>query len=134
MRKIVSFLILVTLLLAGSCKRAEQNANKPFLGKWTLILWNNEQKEGALVFTDSLLYFNIGYQTEVSKYSISKDTFRAQRVGGNMSFLSINDYWMVRQIDSVFLKLISSRGNVVTAYREKKFWNIKDNDTIALQL
>ena len=134
MKKLTGFLIFTMLILAGACGRSDENSNKPFLGKWTLILWNNEEREGTLVFTDSLLYFNMNYQTEISKYTLSKDTFRAQRVGGNMSYLSVNDYWMVRQIDSVFLKLISSRGNVVTAYRERKFWNIKDGDSTVIEL
>lgn len=135
MKSIVFFFFVFCVLLLGSCRGTDKNLNEPFLGKWTLILWNNQEQKGTLVFTDSLLYFDMNHQMEVSKYKIVKDTFRAVRVGGNMSYLSVNDYWMVRQIDSVFFKLISSRGNVVTAYKEKKFWGIKDKpDTLSISL
>lgn len=132
MGKLLAFVALVFILLTGSCKNSgKTNENKAFIGKWDLIYWNNTQDSGMIVFTDSLLYFNKSFTTEISKYTLQNDTLRTLRVGGNMSYLSTYDYWLVDKVDSVFFKIVSSGGNIVTAYKAKKFWGIKDGPDTA---
>lgn len=123
------------LLLLASCKN--QKKENLFLGKWDLIMWDNVQTPGTLVFMpDGTVYFSMHYTTEIGKYSISGDTLRIARTGGSRNYLSGEEYWMVKKLDTVFLNIVSSRGNFVTAYKQKKFWKIPDQpvDTAAIEL
>ncbi len=109
------------LFLLVSCKSSQKDDKyqKILKGKWDLALWNNQQHEGVFVFKDSLLYFNTNYSTEISVIKINKDTLRANRVGGNMTFLAGYDYWIIDKADTSYFKLISSEGNITTGYKKK---------------
>ncbi len=137
-KKLIFVLVAVAgifLFLISCNNRKEQNM---FLGKWNLIFWNNELQEGTFVFKDSVVYFNMNFSTEIGNYEIKKDTLRVNRTGGSMTYLSGYDYWIIEKVDSIFFKLVSDEGNVVTAFRKSKFQELQNSekalDTVVIQL
>jgi len=133
-------LVICTTLFLISCKNSGKNKNL-FPGKWDLIYWNNELSEGTFVFKDSTVYFNMNYQTEIGNYRVRKDTLWVNRTGGSIPYLSMYDYWIVEKIDSIFFKIVSSGGNIVTAYKKGKYKKMQNpggdkpaGDTVVLSL
>ncbi len=145
-RKAILGVIIFTfgLFLLVSCKSSSQeedNYRKILKGKWDLALWNNQQHEGVFVFKDSLLFFNTNFSTEISVIKINKDTLRANRIGGNMTFLSGYDYWIIDKADSDYFKIISSDGNITSGYKKKIYDELlketepeKRSDTASISL
>lgn len=123
LKKFLTVLLVYSFVSAlfFSCKTGEDSKRNDFKGKWDLILWDNRRMDGTFVFTDSLAYFNLNYLTDISKYKIDKDTMRFIRVGGSMTYLSGSEYWIIEQSDTLTFKLISSNGNITTAYKSKYF-------------
>ncbi|HOZ85437.1 MAG TPA: hypothetical protein PK191_08100 [Niabella sp.] len=133
----VSFSIITfSVVLLISCSKQESKDNSSALqGKWNLILWDNQVDTfGTFVFRDSVSYFNMNYSTEISTFKVNKDTIRFQRVGGYMTYLAGHEYWLIEKIDSAFFKLVSSDGNIASAYKQKYFVKEKPKkrDTTAL--
>lgn len=136
MRNLFVLVFVAVMATVFSCKSPDKKNANPLLGKWDLILWNNQQSvtPGTFVFTDSVIYFNMDNITEISNYKMMGDTLVANRVGGRTIYLAGYDYWVINKVDSVFFKMTSSNGNIVTAYKEKKYWGIKDRDSAAIRL
>lgn len=126
-----------TVLFLISCKKP-QDQRRPFYGKWNLINWGSDMIEGTLVFKDSTAYFNMEYQTEISRYHVNKDTFRAERIGGTAPYLTLYDYWLIHHIDSVKFKMVSPNGHLITAYKRSKFNKMMNpsqtTDTVSIRL
>jgi hypothetical protein len=139
-KKLIPIFLIYSFLLAlilGCKEKRDSDKKNNFKGKWDLILWNNRRMDGTFVFTDSLAFFNLNYFTDISKYKINNDTMRFTRIGGSMSYLSGSEYWIIEQSDTLTFKIISSDGNIATAYKEKYFKDFdkeppKDPDVIEL--
>ncbi len=129
-----SVVVMVSALLAA-CKKAEKQENL-LLGAWDLIMWQNMQEEGAkMVFLpDSTVYFYLNYTTEIGKYSVNKDTLRVRRIGGSRNYLSTCEYWRINKLDTVFVNIIGSDGNYVTAFKKEKFYGKQKQDTTFIDL
>lgn len=136
MRTKIVCAVLTFSILAGllSCKNGSEEKVDVLRGKWDLILWENKQSTGTLVFKDSVMYFAMAGATEISRYSISGKDLKIVRIGGTMSHFSSYDNWTIEDLDDNFLKFVSKDGNIVTALKSKNKTKKKPNSRDTLNL